>query len=62
MSIYEGYNKILSGHSIEKVELRKVRAHYPRLHGKNAIKGYHGYGGYIQLAVITTAQGAMGWG
>lgn len=62
MSIYEGYNKTLGGHRIDKVELRKIRAHYPRLHGKNAIKGYHGYGGYIHIAAITTDQGAMGWG
>lgn len=53
---------MLSSHVIDKVELRRFRAHYPRLHGKNAIKGYHGYGGNVTVAVITTNQGAMGWG
>lgn len=49
-------------HTIEKVELRRFRARYPRLHGKNAIKGYHGYGGTVEVVLITTAQGASGWG
>lgn len=62
MNVNEKCGRELAAHTIASVELRKVRAHYPRLHGKNAIKGYHGYGGYVRIAVIETNQGARGWG
>lgn len=55
-------NKNLENHRIEKIELLHFRARYPRLHGFNAIKGYHGFGGEVPIARITTDQGASGWG
>lgn len=48
-------------HVIQDVSFYRVRARYPRLHGKNAIKGDHGYGGSVDLAVISTNKGAQGW-
>lgn len=55
-------NKALENHRIEKIDLLHFRARYPRLHGFNAIKGYHGFGGEVPIARITTNQGANGWG
>lgn len=62
MNPYEAYNQTLAGHRIASVGLRAFRARYPRLHGKNAIRGVHGYGGTVRVAVLTTDQGATGWG
>lgn len=55
-------DKVLSDHKIDRIEFLRVRARYPRLHGKNAIKSYHGFGGEVPLARITTSEGATGWG
>lgn len=55
-------NLALAGHIIDRVELLYFRARYPRLHGYNAIKGYHGFGGEVPIARIFTNQGASGWG
>ena len=55
-------NSILKDHRIERIEYLYFRARYPRLHGFNAIKGYHGFGGETPIARITTDQGASGWG
>lgn len=55
-------NRELEAHRIERIEFLYFRARYPRLHGFNAIKGYHGFGGDVQIARITTSQGASGWG
>ena len=55
-------DQALAYHRIARVELRYFRARYPRLHGFNAIKGYHGYGGDVPIACLTTDQGAAGWG
>ena len=55
-------NKALANHRIDKIELLYFRAHYPRLHGFNAIKGYHGFGGETPIGRISTNQGASGWG
>lgn len=55
-------NKALANHRIDKIELLHFRARYPRLHGFNAIKGYHGFGGETPIARISTNQGASGWG
>lgn len=55
-------NKALANHRIDKIELLYFRARYPRLHGFNAIKGYHGFGGETPIARISTNQGASGWG
>ena len=55
-------NKALANHRIDRIELLYFRARYPRLHGFNAIKGYHGFGGETPIARLTTNQGASGWG
>lgn len=49
-------------HRIRDVSFYRVRARYPRLHGMNAQRGYHGYGGSVDIAVLDTDQGAQGWG
>ena len=61
-SCYETWNQALQEHKIEKVQFYRCRARYPRLHGKNAIRGYHGFGGDIDMAKLTTSDGAAGWG
>ena len=62
MELHRAQNAQLAGHRIAEVAFYTARARYPRLHGKNAIRGYHGFGGNVSLAVITTDQGARGWG
>ena len=62
MTCYEKWNQELKGHQIERVEFYRCRARYPRLHGKNAIKGYHGFGGEILTAKLITQSGISGWG
>lgn len=52
----------LSRHRITEIRFREARGRYPRLHGKNAVRGYHGFGGSIRLAQLVTDQGAGGWG
>lgn len=61
MSQYEEYRAELRKHKIAKIEYVYLRARYPRLHGKNAIKGYHGFGGTVEAAKIYTDQGVFGW-
>lgn len=61
-SCYEAWNLALQEHQIEKVQFYRCRARYPRLHGKNAIRGYHGFGGEIDMAKLTTKSGISGWG
>lgn len=61
-SCYEIWNQELEEQKIEKVQFYRCRARYPRLHGKNAIKGYHGFGGEIIIAKLTTKSGISGWG
>lgn len=52
----------LSRHTITEIRFLEARGRYPRLHGKNAVRGYHGFGGSIRLAQLHTDQGASGWG
>ncbi len=61
-SCYEAWNQELKEQQIEKVQFYRCRARYPRLHGKNAIRGYHGFGGQIAVAKLTTKSGISGWG
>ena len=61
-SCYEAWNQALQEHQIKTVQFFRCRARYPRLHGKNAIRGYHGFGGEINAAKLTTADGITGWG
>ena len=55
-------NSYLQHHIVDRVDILYTRGRYPRLHGMNAIKGYHGFGGDVYLARIWTNQGAQGWG
>ena len=52
----------LAGHRIGAVEFRDVRLPWPRLVGRNAVKGVHGRGPTVRVAVLKTDQGAVGWG
>lgn len=58
----EQERKTLSQHRIAVIRFKKFRARYPRLHGKNAVKTYHGFGGSVRVAQLVTDQGATGWG
>ena len=58
---HDGFRKKLNDHIISKVEYYEPRARYPRLLGYNAVKGYHGFGGTIEIAKITTNLNAFGW-
>lgn len=53
---------MLREHRIDSVSFGLVRGRYPRLHGKNARRGIHGYGNDIRIAVLRTNQGAEGFG
>lgn len=59
---YQEMDGLLSQHTIDRVELKEIRTSYPRLHGKNAFKTYHGYGGAMIAILLYTDQGAEGWG
>lgn len=62
MTREQQFDKVLSEHTIEKISFYRFRARYPRLHGKNARKSYHGFGGTVTVAKIWTDKGASGWG
>jgi L-alanine-DL-glutamate epimerase-like enolase superfamily enzyme len=61
MNQYEGHRRTLEEQVITEIEYFFPRAIYPRLHGKNAIRGYHGYGGIVEVVKISTNQGSTGW-
>lgn len=61
METLETQYRALEEHVISCVEYLAPRARYPRLHGKNAIRGYHGFGGTVEVVKIHTNQGAFGW-
>ena len=61
MSQYDEYRAQLGRHTVTKIDYLYPRARYPRIHGKNAIKGYHGFGGTVEIAKIHTDLGAAGW-
>lgn len=48
--------------TIEKVTYYRYRCRYPRLHGKNARKSYHGFGGEQTAVMVWTDKGVKGWG
>lgn len=54
--------KSLNEHHIREIRTLKVRSRYTRTIGKNARIRHHGDGPDSQIRVITTDQGAMGWG
>ncbi|MEM6798723.1 MAG: enolase C-terminal domain-like protein [Planctomycetota bacterium] len=53
---------VLAKHRIAKIETRFVPYRWPRLVGKNARIGVHGQEKRARIAVLTTDQGAVGWG
>ena len=59
---HETMLRILEHHRIARVSLKAFRGRYSRLHGKNAVKGCHGFGGSVPIAQLETDQGAKGWG
>ena len=58
----EMWMKELQKHRIARITLKEFRGRYPRLHGKNAVKTYHGFGGSVPVVQLETDQGAKGWG
>ncbi len=52
----------LSDHIIAGIEFGVIRTRFPRLHGKNACNGIHGYGNSVDIVRLMTDQGAVGWG
>ena len=60
--MFEKWNESLKQHRISRITFKEFRGRYPRLHGKNAVKTYHGFGGSVLIAQIETDQGASGWG
>ena len=62
MELYEKYNKELADHTISDIKIKRFRARYPRLHGKNAKRSYHGFGGEVTIVQLFTDRGASGWG
>jgi D-galactarolactone cycloisomerase len=57
----ENHNE-LNYHSIDDIKFGRVKLTWPRLVGKNARLDVHGLGPSVDIAVITTRQGATGWG
>ena len=53
--------KELSHHTIDSVVFSKVKLNYPRLVGKNAKLDLHGHGPDLEICILRTDQGAMGW-
>lgn len=51
----------LSYHRIQNIRFSNVRMQYPRLVGKNARLDIHGYGPRLDICIIETDKGAMGW-
>lgn len=52
----------LAEHVIADVRFADVQLTWPRFVGKNARRDIHGYGPKVTVAVLTTDQGAKGWG
>lgn len=52
----------LAEHVIADVRHTEVQLKWPRFVGKNARRDIHGYGPKVTVAILTTDQGAKGWG
>ena len=52
----------LARHTIESIKFTSVKLSYPRLVGKNAVRGVHGTGPTMIVCTLTTDQGASGFG
>lgn len=55
-------NPDLSYHILDRIEFTDVQLRYPRLVGKNAQRGIHGYGPKVTICSLYTRQGARGIG
>lgn len=53
--------KELSYHRVQEIKYSTVQMKYPRLVGKNARLDLHGYGPNVEICVIRTDKGAIGW-
>ena len=54
--------KELDYHTLDKIDFTTIELRYPRLVGRNAQKGIHGYGPQVGICTIYTKQGAKGIG
>lgn len=54
-------DKELDYHRIKDIRFSTVQLNYPRLVGKNARLDLHGHGPQVEICVLYTDQGAMGW-
>lgn len=52
----------LAEHTLASVQFSEVQMQWPRQVGKNAQLDIHGFGPRVNICVITTDQGAKGWG
>ncbi len=52
----------LARHRIARIEVGRLRDHYPRTIGRNARLGSHGAGSDFDIVVVHTNLGATGWG
>ena len=52
----------LGRHKIASIDFRTVNLEWPRVVGRNAVKGVHGRGPHSPVTILTTDQGAVGWG
>lgn len=52
----------LNYHILDRISFTRVKLNYPRLVGKNAQKGVHGYGPEVTICSLYTKQGAKGIG
>ncbi|GMV83889.1 MAG: hypothetical protein AMXMBFR7_50730 [Planctomycetota bacterium] len=53
---------MLHTHTIDRIESRTLKRSYPRAIPRNAKGGHHGQHAQIQVRLVYTDQGAMGWG
>lgn len=52
----------LANHKIADIRFTTVQLKWPRFVGKNARRDIHGYGPTVSVCLLTTDQGAKGWG
>ncbi|MDQ1089752.1 enolase C-terminal domain-like protein [Siphonobacter sp. SORGH_AS_1065] len=52
----------LASHTIADISYTDVQLKWPRFVGKNGRRDIHGYGPKVSVCVLTTDQGAKGWG
>jgi D-galactarolactone cycloisomerase len=52
----------LSKHRLAAIEFKQIDTSWPRPVGRNAVKGVHGHKKNQTVCILTTNQGASGWG